>query len=280
MRNRQKTAEFFKHLALFTMVLLTLAPLFFMLILSVKSNAQYYQKFWAILPKPIHFEYYSHVWNYRGMGRAMFNSIFVAGISTVGVVFVASLAAYAFARLQFWAKEFFFYMVIMLLMMPGMMTLIPAYLLVTGTFRLGNTYFALILPYIAGGQVIVIFLMRTFFASLPEEMMEAARLDGAGEVSVMLRIAMPLSRPILATVSVLTVLAVYNDFIWPLLTMTDKSMQTVIVAVRSLTSIWDPEFQLGQVQAGNVIASIPLFLLFMVASKYYIQGILTGAIKA
>jgi len=189
------------------------------------------------------------------------------------------MAAYAFARHRFPGSQLLFYAILALLMIPGVLTLIPQFLLVK---RLGllNTYWALILPYIAGGQAFGIFVLRSFFASQPEELFESARLDGASEFAIYWHIALPLARPILATLMVLSLLSTWNDLIWPLVTIGRPELWTISQALVSFSGRLATQQQYGPMFAGYIIASIPLLILFMFTARLFIQGLASGAVKA
>jgi ABC-type glycerol-3-phosphate transport system permease component len=176
-------------------------------------------------------------------------------------------------------------------MAPGVLTLIPTFALVKaiqipllrlgpltlGPFELLNTHWALILPYISGGQIFGILLCRGFFESLPEGLFEAARLDGATEGDVYLRIALPLYYPILATIAIMTTLSVYNDYIWPLVVISDSNLQTFSVGITRFAGEFNLDY--GPTLAGCALGSLPL-LLFAFGMRYFIQGITAGALKA
>jgi ABC-type glycerol-3-phosphate transport system permease component len=161
---------------------------------------------------PPDFGNYARAWS--AVSGYLLNSVLVTTLSTLGVVTVSCLSAYAFARFQFPGRQLFYYLVIFLLMVPAVLTLVPPFLLVKDLGFL-NTRWALVLPYIATGQVLGIFILRQFFAGLPEELFEAARIDGASEFRVFWRIGVPLVRPTLVTVAILEVLVVWNDYLWP-----------------------------------------------------------------
>jgi ABC-type glycerol-3-phosphate transport system permease component len=255
-------------------VALTLYPLAFMVITSLKDLAQYNEQFW--LPVwPLHLENYTAAW--AAVAPYMLNSVIVTGASATGVVVLSCFAAYAFARFAFPGRELCYYLVIFLLMIPAVLTLVPSFLLVK-SLGLMNTRWALILPYIAGGQVLAIFIMRAFFAGLPEELFEAARIDGAGEIGAFWRIAIPLTRPILVTIAIIQVLSTWNDYVWPFLVVQDDSLKTLVVGLvlfqTRFYTFWGP------LMAGYTLASIPLLLLFFVGMRYFIEGLTSGALRA
>jgi len=264
-----------------------LLPFYMTIMISQKTNGEIINHFWA-LPRELHPDYYTKAWKY--IHGYITNSIIIGAIAVTGVTWLSSLTGYVFARLEFNGKKVLFMLIIALMMIPGIMTLIPAFLwykefpLVGGNDWLGrgghgflNTRWVLAIPYIAGGQIFGIFLCRTFFSNISESLFEAARIDGASELQVYFRIALPLVLPIIATLAILTFVGAYNDYIWPLITVSDKSIQTFSVGVTKFSA--DGNLQQGQAMAGYVMGSIPLIIVFAFGMKYYIQGISQGAVK-
>ena len=147
-----------------------------------------------------------------------------------------------------------------------------------GPYQLINTRWALILPYIAGGQVLGVLLCRTFLANLPEELFEAMRIDGAGELVIYRCLALPLSLPILATLTMLTVLSIYNDYIWPLVVISNDSLQTFSVGITRFASVHNLDY--GPTFAGYVIGSLPLIAIFAVGMQAFVRGVTSGSLKA
>jgi multiple sugar transport system permease protein/raffinose/stachyose/melibiose transport system permease protein len=162
------------------------------------------------------------------------------------------------------------------MMVPGVLTLIPSFVLIKN-LNLLDTRWALILPYIAGGDVFAIFVLRAFFASLPEELFEAARIDGAGELGAFWRIGVPLVMPALGTIAILQVLSSWNDFIWPLIVLFDEPIKTLTLGLIAFqgrhTTDWGP------LMAGYTIASIPLVVLFALTTRTFIEGLTSGGLK-
>lgn len=257
------------------MLLLTLVPVAFMLVTSLKNRGQIFTQFWA-LPRPPLWENYTLGW--RAMQGYIFNSLLFGGISVLVVMFLSSLSGYVFARHRFPAKEAIYVTILALLMIPGVLTLIPAFVLVR-QLGLLNTPWALILPWSSGGQVFGILLCRSFFATLPQELFEAGRIDGASELQLYARVALPLSWPILVTLSIMHFVGTYNDFIWPLVTITSPSQQVVGVGLRQFVNQWGV-VDIGGQMAGYAVSVLPLLILFAFGMKYYIQGVTSGALKA
>lgn len=252
----------------------TFVPFVMMVLLSFKTDADIYTNFWG-LPEEWMIEHY--VLAFGATWRYIFNTVAIAFLTIAGVLFVSSLSGYVFARHVFPFRETLFLLILSLMMIPGILTLIPQFLLVKD-LGLMNTWWALILPYISGGQIFGILLCRTFIAEIPRDLFEAARIDGAREFDVYWRIVIPLCFPILATVGIMTVFGVYNDFIWPSLVITDNSKQVFTVAL--LVFGGENNLRMGSVLAGYTIGSIPLLLTIGLGMKYFIRGVTSGALKA
>jgi len=245
-----------------------------MAFLSLKDNGQIYGRFWR-LPDPIVWSNYRYGWEV--MHRYIFNTLLYSLSSVAGVVLLSSLSGYVFARHTFPGKELIYVLVLALLMIPGVLTLIPAFVLVRD-LGLINTPWALILPWTAGGQVFGILLCRSFFATLPQELFDAAKVDGAGELRLYAQIALPLSWPILVTLAIIHLVSTYNDFIWPLLTIADPKVQVVTVGLTQFTT----EFGIinwGPRMAAYAISAMPLVILFTFGMRYYVRGLTSGALK-
>ena len=253
------------------LVLLGLFPYIFMLLVSLKDNIQFFHQYW--LPTvPFHLENYTAAWSQ--ISRYILNSLLVAAASILGVLLFSSVAAFVFARYRFPGRNLLFVMVVSLLMIPPIASLIPLFLLIKNMDLL-NTRWGLILPYIANGMILGTFLMRTFFEQVPDEIFEAARMDGASGFGLYWRIMLPLSGPILVTVTMVTLINVWNDYFWPLVTISDDSLRTVSIGLaffqgQNITQ-WGPLF------AGYTIASLPLLIVFLFASRYFVAGLTAGS---
>ncbi|MBM3496713.1 MAG: carbohydrate ABC transporter permease [Armatimonadetes bacterium] len=259
---------------LLVLLALSLAPLVMMALLSLKSNAAIFTDFWGLPARP---EWAHYGRAARSLWPYMLNTAIVIGVVVPGVVWFASLAGYALARLRFRGREVVFGAVLALLMTPGILTLIPTYALVQ-SLGLMNTRWALILPYVAGGQVLGIVLCRTFIAGLPEELFEAMRIEGADDLQIYRRLALPLTMPTLATVAIMTSIGVYNDYIWPLVAISDNALQTFTVGVTRFSGEFNMEY--GPTLAGYVVGSIPLVALFAFGMKAFVKGVTSGALRA
>lgn len=257
------------------LLFLTLMPILLMLFISLKNRGQIFTRFWA-LPRPALWENYILGW--IGMRTYMFNSLLYGGISVIAVVFLSALSGYVFARHRFPGKEVIYVAILSLMMIPGVLTLIPAFILVRQLHIIDNPL-ALILPWTAGGQVFGILLCRSYIASLPQEIFEAGRIDGASEFQLFTRVAIPMSWPILITLAIMHFMSVYNDFIWPLVTITNPANQVVGVGLRQFVNQFGV-VDIGGQMAGYAVSVLPLLILFTFGMKYYIQGVTAGALKA
>lgn len=261
-------------LLLALLVFLTLVPILFMIVSSLKSNAQIAGNFWG-LPSPARWFNYAEA--YRTIWRYIVNTIAYAVIGSVCVIVLSAVSGYLFAKKTFPGKNMLFLMMLAIMMIPGVLTLIPSYVLYEN-MGLTNTPWVIIVSCAAGGQIFGTFLCRTYMAGLPSELFEAARMDGAAEARVFLGIVIPLSLPILATLFIMQSVGVYNDYIWPLLTIQDSRLQMISVGL----TIFTKQFGItdkGTQFAAYAISSIPLLLIFSFGMKYYIQGMTQGALK-
>ena len=233
-RRALKTSSFQTIITIVTIIITLLAfiPIFLMLFLSLKNQAQFYSNLWA-LPIPPEWSNYNAAWN--TLFRNMLNSIITVAVGTLMIVVLSALSGYVFARMNFPLKNFLFVFMLALMMIPGVLTLTPSFKLIQ---RLGlkNTWWALWFPWASGGQIMVMYLCRTFITGQPASLFESARIDGANEFQAFYKIAVPLAKPILATITVMNMISLYGDFIWPLLVIDSNSIQVISVAVQTYSS--------------------------------------------
>ncbi len=254
--------------------IITFYPFVFLIVSSLKNNTQFYHEFW--LPTwPLRFYNYSIA--FSRIYRYILNSICYSSVTILGVAVLASVSGFVFARYQFPGKQPLFYAFISLMMVPGVLTLAPRFILVRNLGLL-NHPLALILPWIAGGQVLSTWLMRTYFQSIPAELFEAARIDGASDLHVFRLVAVPLARPMLATIAISTLIGTWNDLIWPLVTISDRRWMPLAQGLVQFSSSFETEW--GPLFAGYVIASLPLLVVFTFTARYFVAGLTSGAIKA
>jgi len=248
-------------------------PILMMIIISFKTLAQFSMD--PYMPTfPLHPENYTAA--FKIVSVYIWNSLIVSGVSVVGMVILATLAAWSFARYPFPGREILFYLILALLMIPGELTLVPSFLLVK-SLGLLNSRWVLILPYIAGGQVFAIFVLRSFFEGMPEELFEAARIDGASELSTFLQIGMPMAGGIVGVVAIMHITSTWNDLIWPMITVNVNRLMTLTIGLYAFRSVMYTQW--GGLMAGYTIASIPMIILFAFTSKLFVEGLASGALK-
>ena len=217
---------------------------------------------------------YRELFARQGVARDFLNSLLLAVCATVLALTFNVLAGYAFAKLRFAGRERVFQILLGALVIPGQVAMMPLFLMLKG-LGLVDSYAGVLVPSMAG--VFGIFLVRQYAQSIPEEMLEAARVDGAGELRIFLAIVLPALRPILVTLATFTFLASWNDFLWPLIVLTDAHLYTLPVALASLSRehVQDNELMM----AGAVVTILPVLLLFIALQRYYVRGLLAGAVK-
>ncbi|GAB3597895.1 carbohydrate ABC transporter permease [Microbacterium tumbae] len=203
----------------------------------------------------------------------LFNTLVYSLVSVVAVLFLSALAGYAFAKKRFAGKEVMFWSFLSMVMVPFHVTLIPTFILMANIGGV-DEYWGLILPTLANAQAV--FLMRQFIEGLPDELFEAARIDGAGEFRIFLRIVLPLCKPVLATLGIFVFLWHWNDFLWPLIIAKSNDMFTLTVGISSLQQQNVP---LSVMLAGSVVALIPIFMAYLIAQRYVQEGVTGTGIK-
>lgn len=209
----------------------------------------------------------------------MFNTVAVVAIAVVLTLILSVMGGYVFARMNFPGKNLLYVLLMALMMIPGILYLAPNYALVQ-QYGIFNTWWALILPWISGGQILGIVLCRNSVEALPTDLFEAAKLEGCGEIRTLLYITVPLVKPILSTIAVLKMVDYYNDFIWPMMVIESNAKQVITVAVRVFAASQSAGGgQIGPMFAGYVIATVPVFILFLFTSRLYMEGMTAGAVK-
>jgi len=253
---------------------MALAPLGWMVSASFMPTGQSSTFPPPFFPKQFTLDHYVTLFTRMNLARYLFNSAFLAISITVISLVVDSMAGYAFAKYRFRGRESIFKLLISSMVIPAQVTMLPLFLMLN---KMGfiNTYFGVIIPGMA--SIFGIFLIRQFALSIPDSYMEAARMDGASDFRIYWSLILPLCKPILITLAIFTFMGTWNDFLWPLIVMTDDSMYTLPVALAnlSLEHVQDTELMM----TGSVITIAPVLILFAAVQKYYISGIMAGGIK-
>ncbi|MDD3016055.1 MAG: carbohydrate ABC transporter permease [Lactococcus chungangensis] len=274
MLKKMKAMTILEYGLLLLLAALFIFPMLWMVVSSMKPEASVFKdlsSLRAFLPSlnPGNwFKTYAEVINRFSVGTYLFNSIFYGLSFAACSILINSLAGFAFAKINFSGKKIIFGMMLALLIVPVETVLIPQFTIMNG-LGLVNTRLAVILPGIA--SVFNIYLFRNFFIAIPEEIIESARIDGASIVKIFFKIMLPMSKPAIATVGVLSFIGSWNDYIWPLMVLTDKSKFSMQVAITTINTT-QPVY-INQVMAVLTISTIPLIIIYVVAQKYILQGL-------
>lgn len=264
------------YLFLGVMVIIFIMPLFWMLSTSLKPKSQWFAKDIAWIPKTFTTANYETLLGNPSVpiGRWFFNSLLISTITTALILIIDSLAAYAYARMEFRGRKFLFGLLLATLFLPGIMFVVPNFLTIY-RMNLLNNYAGVIMPGLAG--VFGVFFLRQFFESLPKDLEEAAQLDGATAFQTFFYVALPLAKPALATLGIITFLGSWNDFLWPLLILKDRKLQTLPPGLSTLQGAYTSEY--GQMMAGAVITAAPVLLIYVLLQRYIVQSVASTGLK-
>ena len=260
--------------ALLALAALSLAPLLWMLSVSLMARGEASHFPPPFLPARATLDSYRELFASTGIGRNFANSLLVSVAITVLSLLLNTMAGYAFAKLRFAGRERLFQLLLAALVVPAQVAMLPLFLLMK-QLGLVNSYWGVIVPAMA--SVFGIFLVRQYARSIPDELIEAARIDGAGELRIFFQVVLPLLKPVLVTLATFTFMGAWNDFMWPLIVLTDQDHYTLPVALAALSRehIMDVELMM----AGAVVTVLPVLVLFLALQRYYIQGLLLGSVK-
>lgn len=262
------------YVVLILIGLFFLLPLLWMLSTSTKSFVETLQPTW--IPQEPTLENFTNIFNDPSIPvlRWLVNSVGIAVVFTALVVLLDSLAAYAYARMQFRGRDLLFGLLLATLVMPGIMFLVPNYVTIA---RLGwlNSYQGVIAPGLSG--VFGVFFMRQFFQSIPRELEEAAYMDGASVFTTFFRVSLPLAKGAIVTLSIITFLTSWNDFLWPLLIMNERYLQTLPVGLATIQDQYT--FDYGKLMAGAVVTALPVLILYVFLQRYIIQNVAMTGLK-
>jgi multiple sugar transport system permease protein len=262
------------HILIYALAIMTLVPFLWMILTSVKDLGEIFTYPPKFFPSEIKLSNYVNAFEAAPFGRYYLNSLFVASVVTIGQIITCSMAAFAFARLNFRGRNFLFYIFLGTMMIPYNVIMIPSFMVL---YWLGwiDTYQSLIVPGLA--SAFGVFLLRQFFMTIPKELEEAAYIDGASRLTVLRKIIMPLSKPALATLAIFTFMGVFNDFIWALIVINSEEMRTVQLGLAIFRDRYLTQWDL--LMAGSVTAVLPILIVFFFAQKYFIKGITLSGLK-
>lgn len=274
---RRLVFSFTSHLILSATALLFLVPFFWLVVTSLKPLNQVFTDPVRWLPDPVVWENYVTALTSPAFPfvSLLSNTLFYAVVSTIGVTLSSAIVAYGFARLRFWGKDALFVVTLATMMLPGIVTLIPTYILFR-QFGWVGTYAPLIVPYFFG-SAFNIFLLRQFLLTIPWDFTDAARVDGADEFTILWRIMLPLVKPALLVVAVLHFMFAWNDFLGPLIYLDESKEYPLVLGLYAFQTRFGIQWHL--LMAATLSTTFPLIVLFFVAQRYFIEGITLGGVK-
>ncbi|GGI43490.1 sugar ABC transporter permease [Paenibacillus marchantiophytorum] len=262
------------HLILIVAAVVLMFPFVWMLSGSFKDNLEVVRMPPNLIPDTFKFSNYVEITKYFPIYRFLGNSVAVSFVTTIAQIVVCAMAAFVFAKIPFRGRETLFVLYLITMMIPMQVTMTPLFI-VFQKLHLTNTYLGLILPGIFSAYGT--FLLRQHIMTIPDPLIEAARMDGASYVRVFASVILPLSKPALATLAIFAFMASWNNFLWPLIITSDKELMTLPIGLSKLQGRWATEWNI--LMAGNVISFIPIFIVFLFASRYFIKGMTMSGVK-
>lgn len=272
----KKLALTLGYLSLIIISLSMLFPFFAMLNLALTPSNEIFNSSGVFFHTNLTLENFRHVFKELPITRYFANSMIVTLLTTLGQVIISALAGYAFARLNFKYKNFWFFVILVTMMVPPQVNIIPLFFLMR-ELHLVNTFPALILPGLFGG--FGVFLMRQYFLSLPKDLEEAAKIDGCNIFQTFFKIGLPLALPAVVTLTIFTFVTTWNSFMWPLIITNSESMRTLPVGLAIFKGNFREITMWGDLLACSVICTIPVIAIFFLGKKYFLSDLLSGAIK-
>jgi multiple sugar transport system permease protein len=274
-RRRDLVRRFFTHIALIPAAIVFILPFVWMLSTSLKTDQQLYTYPPEWIPNPVAFYNYPQAVSFVPFFVYLRNTVFIAVASTIGALISCSMVAYSLARIPWPGRNILFVMTVATLMLPFQVTLIPLFLVFKNLGWVGD-FRPLIVP-LWFGHALYIFLLRQFFMTIPMELSEAARIDGANEFRIYWSIMLPLLRPALATVAIFEFIRQWRDFLYPLIFLNRQELYTLSLGLTQYTSTYGREW--GMLMAASVLITVPIMLLFFLTQKTYVQGLALTGIK-
>jgi multiple sugar transport system permease protein len=275
MRFRRLPGYVIAYIILILGVIVSLFPYFLALLTSLKPPTQIFSSSAWTLPHPVTLQNYIDVVTKYNFLAFVLHTLIFAAILTIGQLIFSTLAAYAFARMQFPGREQIFWLYLATMMVPQIVTLIPLFILLR-TFSLVNTWVGLVVPFVLGTPY-GIFLMRQFFLTIPRDLESAARIDGAGTLQIMRDVILPLSRPIMATLAIITFVQAWNNFLWPLIITDTDNLRVLTVGIAAFQSNYGTQWNL--MMAATFIALGPLLILFFLCQQHIVRSIHLSGFK-
>ena len=273
-KRKKEKIDIITNLIVLFFAILSLFPLYWLVTSSFKNSADVVKMPPDWFPKTFNFSNYVDVFNNQPAFTWAYNSLFVALVSTIALIIVSSLAAYAFSKLKFKGKNIIFIIFISSLMIPKEVMIVPLFRIIQD-FNMVNTLNGMIWPNVA--TAFGVFLLKGFFDTIPDSLREAAKMDGASEFKIFYKIMLPLVKPGIGALFILNFVQVWNDYLWQLVVGQDESSKTLMVGIATLMQDLNPNF--AYKMAGATVAAIPMLLIFIFFQKYFTKGITIGADK-
>ncbi|MGI9862860.1 carbohydrate ABC transporter permease [Moorella naiadis] len=259
---------------IFAGALITVIPFIWMLSTSFKSEGEVFSAALRLIPQQWLWRNYVETWNSAPFGRYFFNSFLVAGVGTLGVLITSVLGGYALGRLDFPGRNGIFLAILGTMMIPTQVTMIPSFMLMRWLGWV-NTFRALIVPFLV--SPFGLFLMRQFFLTIPRDLEDAARIDGCSRLQTLIRIILPNAGPALASLTIFSFTALWNEFFWPLVMTTTTQMRTIQLGLAAMKSEYTIQWPL--LMAATVLSTLPIFILYLTFQRFFVKGIVTTGLK-
>lgn len=256
-------------------ILLTIYPLIFVMNTSLKMTAEFYKNVWG-LPWHLQLNNYHKAWFDARIGEYFANSAIVVSVSVLFIVLFGAMAGYALARLQVPFAGFIMFLILSTTMLPSESAIMPLYIMMSRLHMIGELH-SLIIPYIGWGLPMTIYIFRSFFMTLPEELLEAARVDGCTETRTFYRITVPLMLPAVATCAIFNFVSFWGELLWGSIALSTSPLRTIPMGVISFKSQFATDW--GPLSAAICLVLVPLVALFLFVQKYFVQGLTGGAVK-
>lgn len=268
------TSQFILYVLIIVAAAWAIVPIIWMILSSFKTMEDIVRFPMQWMPEPFYFKAYPNAWAQRDFTRYFLNSVFISTVITLGNLAICSMAGYALAKYRFWGRQFLFLAVLSTLMLPLQVTMIPLFLVIK-EFQWQNTYLGIIIPFLA--NPFGVFLMRQYILDVPDDLIEAARIDGMHEFGIFIKIILPLVKPALMALAIFIFREAWNLYIWPLIIITSEKLRPLTVGLALFMSNYGTDW--NQLLAIATLAMLPMVFIFLVLQRYFVRGIVLSGMK-
>jgi multiple sugar transport system permease protein len=276
LKSRKQLGRLFVWIVLLIGAVVMVMPLLWMVSSSLKLEHRVFEFPPRLIPEPVRFANYVDAMTYKPFHIYLRNTVFLVVMNEIAVLLTASLCAYGFARINFAGRNFWFSILLGVMMLPGIVLIVPNFVIFS-RLKWIDTFLPLIVPPFFGGGAFNIFLLRQFFRTIPEELADAARIDGCSEFGIYARVMMPLAKPALTTVAIFTFIGTWNNFLGPLLYFNSQENYTVSIGLAMFRSVMRTRWDL--LMAASATMTIPMIIIFFLAQRYFVQGVVLTGLK-